>query len=30
MLQSISSQFDTKLPTWGHHDEYDASNNVDL
>lgn len=30
MPQSIPPQFDTKLPTWGHYDEYDASNNLDL
>jgi len=30
MLQSIPPQFDTKLPTWGYYDEYDASNNLDL
>lgn len=29
-LQSILPQFDTKLPTRGHYDEYDASNNLDL
>jgi len=30
MPQSIPPQFDTKLPTWGYYDEYDASNNLDL